>query len=365
MKTLKRKQIFRFSIVTRVLAGGGAENVAIQIANWFSENEIQTQMIVLQHSEIPKSINSAMQISYVKSSTKNLIYRKTTEYLDVRRKILEFKPDIVLAMPEDVGIYLIFAMLGTKIPIVVSERNNPWLLPYRKFSRIFRRIMYPFATGFVFQTEFARSYFSNSVQKKGCVLPNPLNVSGLPVIYEGVRDKTIIGAGRLVSQKNFTLLIKAFAIFQSRFPDYKLIIFGEGPQKNDLLALAENLLIPNSYEFPGRVPNLPEKISKASIFVLSSDYEGFPNVLIESLSMGIPSISTDYLPGGANTLIKNGINGYVTPVGDIEELAKAMGNLIMQPEILPRTFRSAIAIREKYASENVIRLWKEYMIRLI
>ena len=124
------------------------------------------------------------------------------------------------------------------MPVFVSERNNPWVMPYKKITRFLRKLLYHRASGIIFQTKLAQSFFSDSIQKKSKVIFNPVDLERIPAMYTKERKKIIAGAGRLFEQKNFKLLIDAFSIIQKQHEDYKLVIYGEGYQKEELILYA-------------------------------------------------------------------------------------------------------------------------------
>ena len=135
----------KIAFVTRVLASGGAETVLSYIVRACLEHGMECMVIAMQPYHLPSCMPEAAQ-QYVLEPAGGAL-GKIKSYLQVRRMVKEFGADIVLSMPEDIGIYVIGAMLGTGIPVVVSERNNPWVMPYKKETRLLRRLMYPLAKG--------------------------------------------------------------------------------------------------------------------------------------------------------------------------------------------------------------------------
>ncbi|MCX7883739.1 MAG: glycosyltransferase family 4 protein [Caloramator sp.] len=347
--------------VTRNMKAGGAERVIAQIANNFSRLGIQCMIITLDNEEIFYQLDYAVKVHSIGRLSNNLYLDKFLKYKELRRYINANKPDIVVALPEDIGIFVIPALMGTNIPVVVSERNNPWVMPYKKITRILRRIFYPFASGLIFQTEQAASFFPKNIRKKGIVLPNPLDLERIPEPWRGERRKEIVGAGRLDKQKNFHLLIRAFAKFYIKHPDYILTIYGDGPLKNELINFASTLLPKKAYNFPGRTKELLEKMNGASMFVLSSDYEGMPNVVIEAMAMGMPVISTDCPSGGPAYLIKNGINGLLIPVNDVDALTEAMFKIVDSEELANKLGENAKGITERLNYNIVAEEWRNYI----
>lgn len=351
-------------IVANNLLPGGAERVIVQLLNNWVEEGIDCSLIAINQTEHYYTLSDKIKFYELGRLSSNPILNKLKKYQNVRKIVKSVSPDIVLSLPEEIGIYVTGALLGTKIPVVVSERNNPWVMPNKKITRFLRTLLYPFTAGLIFQTRQAASFFSEKIQKKGVILPNPLDLSRIPMPYEGEREKIIVGAGRLEPQKNFFLLIDAFAEFYKTHPDYKLEIYGEGSLRQELESYSKFKIPERNFAFPGRVTDLPERMRKSAAFVLSSDFEGVPNVLIEAMAMGVPSVSTDCAPGGAAELIDNGVNGFLVPIGDEKELAAKMSELVDHADIAERFSKESIAIKEKLDANIVCERWLDFLMTL-
>ena len=347
-------------IITRNMVGDGAERVIAQLSNYFVAQGKQCNILTLNDDEVFYKLDPRIAILPVGEKSSNRVLDKLLRYRQVRKMVLQEQPDLVLSMPEEIGIYVLLALLGTKIPVYVSERNNPWVMPDVKVTRILRKLMYPSAKGLIFQTEMAKSFFPESLRRKGVVLSNPVDAARIPQQYAGQREKVVVAAGRLSPQKNVPLLLKAFAAFSPRHPEYKLRIFGEGELREELTQLAESLKIAGKVEMPGRSTVLLEKMNSASMFVLPSDYEGMPNVLLEAMCMGMPVVSTDCPSGGPRALIEDGINGLLVPVGDEQALCAAMEKLT-DTEYAKTLADNAWKIREKLTSQDVFVSWYRYL----
>lgn len=347
-------------ILTRSMFAGGAERVIAQLANYFVKKEVECTLVTIDNEKVLYDLDTRISVIPVGKKADGKVVDKFKRYQEVRRIVSEIKPDVVLSMPEDIGIYVILALIGTRIPVFVSERNNPWVMPDVKVTRILRRLMYPFASGIIFQTEMAKSFFPKSLQKRGIVIGNPVDAKRIPVPYEGERKKVIVGAGRLDTQKNFSLLISAFAEFSKEETEYELVIFGEGRLRNQLKEEAKSLYISEKVHLPGRKNDLLEIMNSCSMFVLSSDYEGMPNVLIEAMCMGMPVISTDCPSGGPRELIKDHVNGILIPVGDKAAMVAAMKELSNQ-SVSKNMGRRAFEIRETFVDEAVFITWYNYL----
>lgn len=350
----------KIDIITKAMTSGGAERVIAQLSNYFIAHEICCRIITTDNREVMYPLNERVKVVPIGEKSDNKVIDRVQRYKAIRKLVLSEKPDVVLSMPEDTGIYVILALLGTGIPVYVSERNNPWVMPDVKVTRFLRKVAYPFATGLIFQTEMAKSFFPQKIQKKGIILQNPVDATRIPEPYVGKREKRFVAVGRLEPQKNFPLLINAFAEFSKIEPDYKLTIYGEGREREKLEKLIFNLNLENSVELPGRDKNVLNKINSASGFILSSDYEGMPNALIEAMCMGMPVISTDCPSGGPREFIKNGENGILVSVGDKEDLVKAMK--IMTVSSLAEKFaENAGKLRLTLTDTDTFEKWRKYL----
>lgn len=353
--------MMHIAVVTKNMEAGGAERVIAQLlAGWVGKGVCCT---LISMNPAPMFYTIPEQVTHIPipEFSDNPVRNKLKKYIHLRNVLKDRNPDVVLSLPEEIGIYAGLFLLGIGIPVVISERNNPWVMPYKKITRLLRRLVYPFARGLIFQTGQAASFFPKSQQKKGIVLPNPLDLSRLPEPYTGERSKTVVGAGRLEEQKNFPLLIRAFAEFHKTHPEYSLTIYGEGQKRPELERLAGQCLPAGSWSLPGKVEDLPFRISRCGIFVLSSDYEGVPNVLIEAMAVGTPAVSTDCAPGGAASLLHSDENGLLVPVGDIHALAEGMAYLADHPSEASAMAEKALAVRTTLNAEKVTADWLSYL----
>ncbi len=188
-----------------------------------------------------------------------------------------------------------------------------------------------------------------------------MNLERIPKASNGPRRKEIVAIGRLEKQKNFHLLIDAFALFQKAHSDYVLTIYGQGSLKEELERYAKHNLLFNTYAFPGEKANVLELISNAAMFVLSSDYEGMPNVLIEAMALGLPVIATDCPVGGPRELITNGINGLLVPVGDKKVLFESMCALADDIFYAEKLGNNALKVRGKLEINKIANQWLDYL----
>ena len=221
--------------------------------------------------------------------------------------------------------------------------------------------LYPKADGFVFQTEKQKELFDKEIQKKSVIIYNPIKDEFLNANKSMQKENTIISVGRLVEQKNQKMLIEAFSKIAKEYPNYTLKIFGAGPLESNLKKQIEELNLLDRIILCGICDDIKTELEKAKIFVLSSDYEGMPNALIEAMAVGLPVISTDCPCGGPKELIENEKNGLLIEVGDVEDLTKKMKYLIENQEETAKMGKNAEKIQEKLHSINILKQWKSYI----
>lgn len=254
---------------------------------------------------------------------------------------------------------------SVKVPLIFSQRIEPsyMMLEVPKCEEQYKTVISE-ADGCVFQTKEAQSYFPKKLQENSVIINNLVNNRFFSTSRSGER-KNIIGVGRLALQKNWFLAIKAFSLIADKVND-NFIIYGEGPELNNLKKYAHKLNLSKRVVFAGVSHELEKIVVNAKLFVLSSDVEGSPNALIEALVMGVPCVSTRFDGGGAQRLITSGENGLLVPKGDEEALVKAMLNLLTDNEYAEQIAANAKvrALRE-FNPEQIFTEWEEYILKII
>lgn len=265
---------------------------------------------------------------------------------------------IALALPADcfAGIIAPF----TRKKVVVSERNDPRQYPQSKIYRLIRNICFNLADTCIFQTKDAMRCFNKAVQKKGVIIPNPINGKIDPYKWHR-KDNSIIAVGRLNPQKNYPMLIEAFAMFSAVHPEYQLNIYGEGALKKELEQYCSQLHIEGKVTFNGFVDNIFSVMAEAAMFVSSSDYEGISNAMLEALAIGIPTICTDCPVGGSKETIHDGENGLLVPVGDAKALYEAMSRVADDEAFAQKISMNAQTIKQKYPLHVIASKWLDVM----
>lgn len=250
------------------------------------------------------------------------------------------------------------ASIFVKNRIIVSERNNPLECPPGKLQQKLRNWAFSRADCCVFQTDDAKKMFSPKIQRKGVIIPNPVN-GNLPWPYKGKRRKAIVAACRLHPQKNLPMLIQAFRKFHERYPEYLLEIYGQGDEREKLERLVETLGINKYVIMPGFADDIYKKMWDAAMYASSSDYEGISNSMLEALCMGVPAVVTDCPVGGSKMVIQNNINGILVPVGDVEAMTVAMEKIVKDQAFADSLSVEAAKIREKMPLNVIADKWLE------
>jgi glycosyltransferase involved in cell wall biosynthesis len=157
------------------------------------------------------------------------------------------------------------------------------------------------------------------------------------------------------------MMIDAFDRIRERFPEYRLMIYGEGEDRKKLESKIAAMHLQDRVFLPGSISNVPEVLEKTSAFLLTSDSEGLPNAIIEAMALGVPVIATDCPCGGPAYLIKDGENGLLVPCRDTEKLASALGRVLENREFAGELGRRALYVREKFAPEKALAAWETYL----
>lgn len=354
----------KISIFLGGLSGGGSERVVCNLANYLINHNHNVDIITMSDDaasyELSNKVNRIILLS--QSERRNQIYNSLLRIKRLRAYMRNTDTEEYLVMLPTTIVLLLLMRRNTTAPIIVSERADP-----NRISRIIQVVLkklVKFAAGFVFQTEDARQWYLPYIgNAKTIVIPNAINPEFLENSSQMIKkDNKVVAIGRFTDQKNFPLLIRAFAGIHGEFPNVKLIIYGDGPQRATLLGLVNELDIEDCVEFPGYVKEIKESIQTARLFVLSSDFEGIPNALMEAMALGIPCISTDCPVGGPRSLIEEGKNGILVPVGDEKELREAIKSLLGNEAYAEGLGRNAKRITDKLNPDIIYSQWEDYLM---
>lgn len=339
---------------------GGAQRVMSNLIEYFSNRKIE--VILVNDFKVPKGereyiIPTSVKRYYLNNKIKkNKIITNFQRVVKLRKIIINENPEIVLSFLGRVNFRMLISTIGLNCKKVISVRNDP-NEEYGKtwYRKKLANILFKLADFCIFQTKDAVKYFDNDIKKKSAIIINPVDEKFYN-IQRSKEPKDIITIGRLEKQKNHRLLIDAFYKIMNKIPNEKLLIYGEGTQRERLQKYINKLELQNKVILKGRTENVPFVLSKSLLFVLSSDYEGLPNALMEAMAVGVPCISTDCPCGGPRELIKDNKDGILIPCNDSDILAKKILEAINNQEI----FNSKIRAQE-FRQNLVCTNWEEIL----
>ena len=347
----RKKVVFLITTLT----GGGAERVVVRLANALSEKhdvivmplykaagDSVSDRVRIEDFQFP-GIDNMKAPLIIKSA-----YWRFYAYRAFCRMLKKEKPDVTVSFlykPHLLNMVAIGA--GKKI---MSERAVPKVEGAGSFA--WTKLAFSFADTVVFQSHTVKGLFPKRIRKKGVVIPNPVDVP----CYASGRSHRIVTAGRLMGQKNHAMLIRAFASFSKSHPLHTLHIYGTGDLEEKLRDLIREYSLEGKVFLEGFSANVHEAIKDAEQFVLSSDFEGMPNALLEALMMGLPCITTSFLGaeeffGESNALI-------MTPVGDENAMSEAMTKLADDDDFRVRIASTGAEFAKRFSFDSVIPQWE-------
>jgi len=344
----------KYFFITASMVGGGTERVISILANHFAREGEDVTILMTANDKLDYTLDKNVKINLITSNTGKSVIKRINRIRVLRSLYTQNKDAVFYSFGTETNLFSILASLGKKVNLVLSERSDPNQCTFK----LLRDSIYFFGAKFVFQTEQARQCFSKRIQDRGVVISNPLR-DDIPDCYKGERKKTIVAVGRLIPVKNYPLLIRAFAMLHSEYPDYQLQIFGQGEELEKLQELTKQLDVQRDVCFCGFTENVLEQIKTAGMYVLSSDYEGVSNSLLEAMALGVPVIATDCPIGGATSLIQNGENGLLIPVGDENSLYESMKRYAKHIAFADKCGQNAAKVRNENETTRIAKLWKD------
>ena len=333
---------------------GGAERVISLLANDYCRRGWDTDIVMLLSRDLAQRLEPGVRLVDLSLGTGSYLKRAPYWLRQIRGYLKREKPDCVVSFIGRINALVLTAALGMNIPIVVSERNDPRHDGRGKGMLAFCDALYKTARAVVFQTKAEQESFSEAVKAKGVIIPNPVSTEG--VSRREPKGFHVVTAGRLAEQKNQKMLMDAMALVRREIPEASCTIYGEGELRQELESYVREKGLADTVFLPGHALDIHKKIADASAFVLTSEYEGLPNALIEAMMLGIPCVTTDY--PGSEEVMEDGVTGLIVPRGDAETLARKLIGLARDGASGKALGENARVDAEKYRTENVIAQWQ-------
>jgi len=362
----KKKILFHINS----LGKGGAERVVSVLARHFARDGYEVVIVTLwrggEEYELPEEVKRIDLGDLAKGRQGGRRLLALRRFTDLRGVIKKERPSVVISFCVKANFRSAFAMLGMRTPLLVSVRNDPKIdyAPHKGAAKWMEKK----ASGCVFQTKEAMNFFSRAFREKSRIIWNPVDEKYL-LAGQGEKENcrrrdVIVTVGRISRQKNQMLLLRAFCRIKDQFPHMTLQIYGEEGEKGVKEEL-ESYIAAHKLEgrvlFMGQCSCLERELKGAALFVLPSDYEGMSNALIEAMVLGLPVVATDCPCGGAAMLVEDGVSGFLVPVGDERELAKAMGRVLSDRELAKSLAENAGKVADRVSPSKIYGEWKEFV----
>lgn len=345
---------------------GGAERVMTIIANALSHNNEVILVNDFPCYENEYSLETKIQRFYLADNNNgNHIIKNIKRIRKLRSILKKNKPDVSISFLFMQNIRLILASSGLHLKTILSVRNDPVAeFGNKGIKRTFINKIYNKSDGIVFQTKEELEYFTSLKKPYKAIILNPLK----DIFFEIKRNsktENLITFGRLENQKNHLMMIDAFNEIHKFFPDERLYIYGEGYLRKQLQDYIESLDLSDFVLLPGRVTDVSSKLADAKLFLLSSNYEGLPNAIMEAMAAGVPVVSTDCSGGGPRMLIEDGINGRLVECNNVKQMSEAIKDCLQDEELLTNFSDNSKKKAENFRTERIIKEWENFINKIV
>jgi glycosyltransferase involved in cell wall biosynthesis len=354
------------------LRGGGAERVAVDLARrWVYDDH---EIILLTQSDASTDayqLDSRVQRVSLGTFGKTGFFGHLTQVLRLRREMRRYRPDVVVSFMTSASVFAIIASIALPCKVIVTEHAYP---PFQKLSKSWQRLrkfFYPKAAQVVTLTQATADFLKKEIPNANfSVIPNavhwPLDEHKPRVqMHKSEGKKWLLGVGRLQRVKGFDLLIESFAKFADAYPDWDLLILGEGPERDNLACQIERAGLQQRIFLVGRVGNMQWWYGKADLFVLSSRSEGLSNSLQEAMSCGLPCVAFD-CDVGPRELIRHDIDGCLVQPGEsVDALSESIVSLINDPDRISDYSKRAVDMRDRYSMRRISGMWNELFQKVL
>lgn len=349
--------------VTGGLISGGAERVMSIIANGFSERGFNISIISKQRIKPFYKLNDGVKVLYPKGNISynngfKRFFSRFALYVEIYKILKLEKPDVIIPFSTSTNgsIIIISKLLGIKV--IASEHSN-YKFELKKPSNWFiKRLIYKMTDYLMVLTNRDEKEYYGKFIKNIVVMPNPLPLTPVNYTNEYHREKIILAVGNVArwNTKGFDNLLSIFANIQNRIPEYKLVIAGGGDPTH-LKQICSELNIENKVEFLGEVADIEHYMQKASVFALTSRFEGLPMVLIEAMSQGLPCVAYECFTGPSE-IITNGKDGILVNDQNKEDFGQELIYLLKDKEKQLSLSKEALLKVKKYDANAILDKWE-------
>lgn len=356
----------KICLIIPSLQSGGMERVMSELAHYFS-NKYDLEVHLVLYGIVREIFYSIPQNVVVHKPTFEFDNRQRTYYTFktlwfLRSKIKEIQPDTILSFGELWNNFVLLSTLGLKYPVFVSDRGQP-NKSLGKFHDLFRKLLYPKAYGIICQTETAKSIYSNMFHHKNLVvIGNPIR--SIEPNKTSKKENIVLTIGRLINSKHHDELIRIFSEIDA--PDWKLVIVGDDALKQSNMERLEEIIcdlgLQNRVKLAGKRLDVENFYNCAKIFAFTSSSEGFPNVIGEAMSAGLPIVAYDCIAGPSD-LIDHDKTGYLVKLHDTCSFKKYLQELIRNEELRTKFGNQGKLKIQNFSVQNIAKEFEKVILK--
>lgn len=351
--------------VASSLSYGGAEKMLAFVANGLCKKEYTVSIAnLLEEQEEVQSLASSITVEHIR--TRDVRYIEKLEKIKKLREYIKSEtPDIVVAFKSTPAWLACLAAKHLHIPVVFSERGDPYVEDLKQWRTYPYWKLINHAAGAVFQTYGAKEYFEKGLQERSIVIPNPVAPVQCDNYSDDLEDKAVVSFGRFENfQKRYDVMIDAFSLFHKTHPEYILKLYGTGEDEQIVRKWVADKNLQNVVQFLGYAGKPYKEMKFGNIFLITSDFEGISNAMLEAMAAGFPVVSTDSSPGGARMVIQDQENGLLVPVGDSKNVAEALGKFADDMQLRCKCAMNAKEVANRFSPEKIIDQWENYLLHV-
>ena len=353
--------------VLHTLTSGGAERVTSLLASHWAAAGHDVTIATMGAGQDFYALDLRVKrrrydLSHPTSSPLQAVAAARRRIGALRKLLITEQSEVAIAMMTSWSVELALAARGLGVTTIGSERIHPPTMPLSRAWELLRRYAYGLLDHVVAQTEPSRRWIEQNTRARDvrvianpCELPRGAAPAALPALPG--EAPVLLGVGRLVPQKRFDLLIDVLASNPEALAEWHLVLVGEGPLKDELEQRAALAGLAGRVHFPGRTSAIGGWYRRAEVFALTSDFEGYPNALLEAMAHGLAVVATDCETGPAD-LVDDGVSGLLVPTGDRQALSDALVHLARAPDLRASMGRAALAVGAAHAPATIAKRWE-------
>lgn len=360
------------------LSSGGAERVTVNLANYWAAKGWEITIVSLTplshdfYELHPAVRRIPLELAGMSPTLLVGLWQNLRRVRALRRVLREVRPDIALAMMSTANVILALATWGLpNVRSIGSERTHPPQFPLGPLWERLRRRTYGRLVAVTALTRASAEWLRvNTGARRVPVIPNaalwPLPMQTPRITPASVCQPgryLLLAVGRLVADKGFDWLVDAFTNLAEKYPEWDLVILGEGFQRSGLQAHVRAAGLEKRVFLPGLAGNVREWYERADLYVMSSRREGFPNTLAEAMAHGLPAVSFD-CDTGPRDIIRHEVDGLLVPPGDVVALRSALNRLMTDADLRAQFASRAVEARRRFSMERISGMWEELFAEL-